>query len=107
MKESVLRAKLKKILPTAKIAFDGEAELPYIVYYPMASVTITADDAIAAATSTWRIELYSEREEPQAEKKIRAVLRELELIYKMDRAYIAEEQTLVTYFIFTALEEAE
>lgn len=106
MKESVLKQRLKEILPTARTAFIGKQELPYIVYLTDGRTKqICADDAVAARIVPWRIELYSRRAMPEAAAAIEDVLDGLEVIYSTESAYLEEEHVLITYFFFEALRE--
>ena len=77
--------------PVAYNAFSKPTPLPYIVYKYSFSSDMVADNVNYAEIGNFQIELYTEKKDTAAEKKVQDKLRELGLPYRKFEAFLDTE----------------
>lgn len=69
-----------------------EPEKPYIVYLYPSTDNFAADGIVYQAINELDIELYTEKKDIEAEKKVEAVLKEHGFFYEKTETYLASEK---------------
>lgn len=80
--------------PTAYHHFEEgqEPEKPYIVYLYPGTDNFAADGIVYQAINELDIELYTEKKDIEAEKKVEAVLKEHGFFYEKTETYLTSEK---------------
>lgn len=80
--------------PTAYHHFDKgqEPEKPYVVYLYPSTDNFAADGIAYQAINELDIELYTEKKDIEAEKKVETVLKEHGFFYEKTETYLASEK---------------
>lgn len=80
--------------PTAYHHFDDgqEPEKPYVVYLYPETNNFAADGIVYQAINELDIELYTEKKDIEAEKKVEAVLKEHGFFYEKTETYLTSEK---------------
>lgn len=79
-------------MPCAYSHFDDVPQAPYLVFYTNGSDNFGADGEVYYPVTELRIELYSDKKDLEAEKKIEDWLKEKELFYQKNEIYIESEK---------------
>ena len=75
-----------------------EPEKPYLVYLYPGSNNFSADGVVYQGFSKLDIELYTDKKDPVAEKKVEAVLKKHGLSYEKTESYIESEHMYEVLF---------
>ena len=80
--------------PTAYHHFEEgqEPEKPYVVYLYPGTNNFAADGIVYQAINELDIELYTEKKDIEAEKKVEAVLKEHGFFYEKTETYLTSEK---------------
>lgn len=80
--------------PTAYHHFEEgqEPEKPYLVYLYPGTNNFSADGTVYQGINQLDIELYTERKELEAEKRVEAVLKEHGFFYEKTETYLESEK---------------
>lgn len=80
--------------PTAYHHFEEgqEPEKPYLVYMSPGTNNFAADGTVYQGINQLDIELYTERKELEAEKRVEAVLKEHGFFYEKTETYLESEK---------------
>lgn len=75
-------------------------ELPFICYKINSSSHFAADNKPYFKKNLLNLELYTEKKEPETEKKIEALLEENSIFYRKSEIYLASEKMLEILYQF-------
>lgn len=91
--------------PTTYHHFDEgqEPEKPYIVYLYPGTNNFAADGIVYQAINELDIELYTEKKDIEAEKKVEAVLKEHGFFYEKTETYLTSEKMFEVLYEMEAL----
>lgn len=101
MTENEVRAMVEKTgFPTAYHHFaEGQAPgLPFLVYLYPKSNNFSADGIVYQGINKLDIELYTECKDPEAERKVEAVLKEYGFFYEKNETYIESEKMYEVFY---------
>lgn len=86
--------------PTAYHHFEEgqEPEKPYLVYLYPGTDNFSADGIVYQAVNKLDIELYTEKKDIEAEKKVEAVLEEHGFFYEKTESYLESEKMYEVLF---------
>lgn len=105
MELSEIYAKLCTLgIPVAYLKFDKPQKLPFISYLEAGTEIQGADGYNLYRRVTIRIELYSEKKNPELERKIEGLFRSAE-IEKDGDTYLNEESMFMTVFSFETIQK--
>lgn len=93
-------------IPVAYLQFSKPQKLPFIAYYEEHTVIEGADSYNLYRRTTIRIEFYSEKKNPDFERKIENLFRTVE-IEKYNDVYLSDENMFMTVFEFTTIQKTE
>lgn len=91
-------------IPVAYLQFSKPQKLPFIAYYEEHTVIEGADNYNLFRRTTIRIEFYSEKKNPELERKIENLFRSVE-IKKDGDIYLNEENMFLTVFSFETIQK--
>lgn len=91
-------------IPVAYLKFDKPQKLPFIAYLEAGTEIQGADSYNLYRRVTIRIELYSEKKNPELERKIEGLFRSAE-IEKDGDTYLNEESMFMTVFSFETIQK--
>lgn len=91
--------------PTAYHHFEEgqEPEKPYVVYLYPGTNNFAADGIVYQAINELDIELYTEKKDIEAEKKVEAVLKEHGFFYEKTETYLTSEKMFEVLYEMEAL----
>lgn len=105
MELSEIREKLLTLdLPVAYLRFKSAQKLPYIVYYESNTEITGADNYNLYRDVEITIELYIENKDPQLERRLENLFREVEIEKGGDTA-IEGEEMILTVFSFRTIQK--
>lgn len=93
-------------LPVAYLKFDRPQKLPFIAYFEAGTEIQGADGYNLYRRTEIRIEFYSEVKNPELERKIENLFRNVE-IEKDGDTYLKEENMFMTIFSFETIQKIE
>lgn len=93
-------------IPVAYLQFSKPQKLPFIAYYEEHTVIEGADNYNLFRRTTIRIEFYSEKKDPDFERKIENLFRTVE-IEKYKDIYLDDEKMFMTVFEFETIQKME
>lgn len=93
-------------IPVAYLQFSKPQKLPFIAYYEEHTVIEGADNYNLFRRTTIRIEFYSEKKNPELERKIENLFRTVE-IEKYKDIYLDDEKMFMTVFEFETIQKME
>lgn len=93
-------------IPVAYLKFDKPQKLPFIAYFEAGTEIQGADSYNLYRRVTIRIELYSEKKNPELERKIENLFRSVE-IEKDGDTYLQNENMFMTIFSFETIQKME
>lgn len=93
-------------IPVAYLKFDKPQKLPFIAYLEAGTEIQGADKYNLYRRVTIRIELYSEKKNPELERKIESLFRSVE-IDKDGDTYLQTENMFMTVFSFETIQKME
>lgn len=93
-------------IPVAYLQFSKPQKLPFIAYYEEHTVIEGADNYNLFRRTTIRIEFYSEKKDPDFERKIENLFRTVE-IEKYKDVYLDDEKMFMTVFEFETIQKME
>lgn len=93
-------------IPAAYLQFRKPQKLPFIAYYEEHTVIEGADSYNLYRRTTIRIEFYSEKKNPELERKIENLFRTVE-IEKYKDVYLDDEKMFMTVFEFETIQKME
>lgn len=93
-------------IPVAYLQFSKPQKLPFIAYYEEHTVIEGADNYNLFRRTTIRIEFYSEKKDPDFERKIENLFRTVE-IEKYKDIYLDYEKMFMTVFEFKTIQKME
>lgn len=93
-------------IPVAYLQFSKPQKLPFIAYLEAGTEIQGADNYNLFRRTTIRIELYSEKKNPELERKIENLFRTVE-IEKDGDMYLKEENMFMTVFSFETIQKME
>lgn len=103
MELSEIYAKLRTLdIPVAYLKFDKPQKLPFIAYLEAGTEIQGADSYNLYRRTEIRIELYSEKKNPELERKIESLFRSVE-IEKNGDIYLQNENMFMTVFSFETI----
>lgn len=88
--------------PVAFGYFEKPPPLPYLVYLTPYTVNFYADDAVAVSAVHYQVELYTEKKDSAAERKVEDVL--AVFCWEKTQDYIPEEKLYRTMYEFEELD---
>lgn len=91
-------------IPVAYLQFSKPQKLPFIAYYEEHTVIEGADNYNLFRRTTIRIEFYSEKKDPDFERKIENLFRTVE-IEKYKDIYLDDEKMFMTVFEFETIQK--
>ncbi len=92
--------------PVAYLQFSKPQKLPFIAYLEAGTEIQGADNYNLYRRVTIQIELYSEKKNPDLERKIENLFRSVE-IEKDGDTYLKEENMFMTVFSFETIQKME
>ncbi|MDE5620346.1 MAG: hypothetical protein K2I80_07475 [Ruminococcus sp.] len=93
-------------IPVAYLQFSKPQKLPFIAYLEAGTEIQGADNYNLYRRIEIRIELYSEKKNPDLERKIENLFRDTE-IEKDGDVYLKEENMFMTVFSFETIQKME
>ncbi len=93
-------------IPVAYLKFDKPQKLPFIAYLEAGTEIQGADNYNLYRRTEIRIELYSEKKNPDLERKIESLFRTVE-IEKDGDTYLEDENMFMTVFSFETIQKME
>ncbi|MCM1508297.1 MAG: hypothetical protein NC177_14385 [Ruminococcus flavefaciens] len=93
-------------IPVAYLQFNKPQKLPFMVYFEAGTEIQGADNYNLYRRTEIRIELYSEKKNPDLERKIENLFRSVE-IEKDSDAYLKDENMFMTVFSFETIQKIE
>lgn len=100
-------AKLRALgIPVAYLKFDKPQKLPFVAYLEAGTEIQGADNYNLYRRVTIRIELYSEKKNPELERKIEELFRNVG-IDKDGDVYLNDENMFMTVFSFETIQKME
>lgn len=93
-------------IPVAYLKFDKPQKLPFIAYFEAGTEIQGADNYNLYRRTEIRIELYSEKKNPDLERKIESLFRSVE-IEKDGDTYLQTENMFMTVFSFETIQKME
>lgn len=93
-------------IPVAYLKFDKPQKLPFIAYFEAGTEIQGADNYNLYRRTEIRIELYSEKKNPELERKIENLFRSVE-IEKNGDTYLKDENMFMTLFSFETIQKME
>ena len=93
-------------IPVAYLKFDKPQKLPFIAYFEAGTEVQGADNYNLYRRTEIRIELYSEKKNPELERKIESLFRSVE-IEKDGDTYLEDENMFMTVFSFETIQKME
>ncbi len=93
-------------IPIAYLKFDKPQKLPFIAYLEAGTEIQGADNYNLYRRTEIRIELYSEKKNPDLERKIENLFRMVE-IEKDGDTYLKDENMFMTVFSFETIQKME
>lgn len=90
--QEIENALKKAEMPVAYNHFEVKKKPPYCVYYETESNYVKADNTHYCDIVGINIELYYTHKDKSIEKKIEAILDEMELVYNKQEIFIEEEK---------------
>ena len=93
-------------IPVAYLKFDKPQKLPFIAYFEAGTEIQGADNYNLYRRTEIRIELYSEKKNPDLERKIESLFRSVE-IEKDGDTYQQTENMFMTVFSFETIQKME
>ncbi|MDE5772757.1 MAG: hypothetical protein K2I06_14245 [Ruminococcus sp.] len=93
-------------IPVAYLQFSKPQKLPFIAYLEAGTEIQGADNYNLYRRTEIRIELYSEKKNPDLERKIENLFRSVE-IEKDGDTYLKEENMFMTVFSFETIQKME
>ncbi|MDE5583717.1 MAG: hypothetical protein K2J08_08430 [Ruminococcus sp.] len=107
MELSEIYTKLRTLcIPVAYLKFDKPQKLPFIAYFEAGTEIQGADNYNLFRRTEIKIELYSEKKNPDLERKIENLFRMVE-IEKDGDTYLNEENMFLTVFSFETIQKME
>ena len=104
MELSEIREKLLTLdLPVAYLRFKKVQKLPYIVYYESDTEIKGADNYKLYRDVEITIELYTEDKDPQLERRLENLFREVEIDKDCDTV-LEDEEIILTVFSFRTIQ---
>ncbi len=98
-------SKLKSLnIPVAYLQFQKPQKLPFIAYYESHTVVKGADNYNLFRITEIKIELYSDKKNPDLERKIENLFFNVEIEKSMD-SYIKDENMFLTVFSFETVQK--
>lgn len=91
-------------MPVAYLKFNKPQKLPFIAYLEAGTEIQGADNYNLYRRTVIRIELYSEKKNPELERKIENLFRSVE-IEKDGDTYLKEENMFMTVFSFETIQK--
>lgn len=91
-------------IPVAYLQFSKPQKLPFIAYYEEHTVIEGADNYNLFRRTTIRIEFYSEKKDPDFERKIENLFWTVE-IEKYKDIYLDDEKMFMTVFEFETIQK--
>lgn len=105
MELTEIYAKLRTLdIPVAYLKFDKPQKLPFIAYFEAGTEIQGADNYNLYRRVTIRIELYSEKKNPDLERKIENLFRSVE-IEKDGDTYLQGEKMFMTVFSLETIQK--
>ena len=93
-------------IPVAYLQFNKPQKLPFIAYFEAGTEIQGADNYNLYRRVTIRIELYTEKKNPDLERKIESLFRSVE-IEKDGDTYLKNENMFMTVFSFETIQKME
>ncbi len=93
-------------IPVAYLQFSKPQKLPFIAYFESGTEIQGADGYNLYRRTKIRIELYSEKKNPELERKIENLFRSVEITKDGD-TYLKEENMFMTVFSFETIQKME
>ena len=93
-------------IPVAYLKFDKPQKLPFIAYFEAGTEIQGANNYNLYRRTEIRIELYSEKKNPELERKIESLFRSVE-IEKDGDTYLEDENMFMTVFSFETIQKME
>lgn len=93
-------------VPVAYLQFSKPQKLPFIAYSEAGTEIQGADNYNLYRRTVIRVELYSEKKNPELERKIENLFRSVE-IKKDGDIYLNEENMFLTVFSFETIQKME
>ena len=93
-------------IPVAYLQFNKPQKLPFIAYFEARTEIQGADNYNLYRRTEIRIELYSEKKNPELERKIENLFRYVE-IEKDGDTYLQTENMFMTVFSFETIQKME
>lgn len=87
-------------IPAAFAEFEKPMKPPYAVYLIERDNCIYCDGKIALHLYDVSLELYTEKRDCTSEKKIKALLDQLEIAYETDKTWISDDKLYEIIFYF-------
>lgn len=101
---------LKKLgIPFAYDHFaEGEAvDPPFICFRCPDSDNFAADGKVYLGITVFDVELYTDKKDPELEKKLQALFDETGIVYEKDETYIESEKLIEVIYEFEEVDNAE
>lgn len=93
-------------IPVAYLQFSKPQKLPFMVYFEAGTEIQGADNYNLYRRTEIRIELYSEKKNPDLERKIENIFHDTE-IEKDGDVYLSKENMFMTVFSFETIQKME
>lgn len=93
-------------IPVAYLQFSKPQKLPFIAYLEARTEIQGADNYNLYRRTRIRIELYSEKKNPELERKIESLFRTVEITKDGD-IYLENENMFMTVFSFETIQKME
>lgn len=98
-------SKLKTLdIPVAYLQFQKPQKLPFIAYYESRTIVKGADNYNLFRVTEVTIELYSDKKNPDLERKIENLFFDVEIEKNVD-TYVKDENMFLTVFSFETVQK--
>lgn len=98
-------SKLKTLdIPVAYLQFQKPQKLPFIAYYESHTIVKGADNYNLFRVTEVTIELYSDKKNPDLERKIEKLFFDVEIEKNVD-TYVKDENMFLTVFSFETVQK--
>lgn len=77
--------------PVAYHHFNTPVSPPFIAYIRVNDDNVVADNTVYVKRDNYQVELYTDKKDTAAEKKLEDIFRENEIVYETDEIYIETE----------------
>ncbi len=87
--------------PVAFHHFETKQTLPFIVYVTPNSNNISADGKVILSVNVINVELYTDKKDPDAEKKLERIFYNYGIVWEKSQQWFSDEKIYETIYEFS------